>query len=74
MKRCPRCGLALDASAFYRNRAQSDGFDGWCKDCRNGHARATNGAFKVRRQRAAANARYRLRHRMDHTWGTGDIE
>lgn len=33
LKRCSRCNLELGHSAFSRNRAQKDGYHGYCKIC-----------------------------------------
>ena len=34
-KLCPRCGREKPVSQFYRDRSRSDGFDTYCKVCRN---------------------------------------
>lgn len=34
-KRCPRCKETLPLSEFYKSRSRKDGFQGWCKSCKN---------------------------------------
>jgi len=33
MKSCLRCGAVKPSSRFYRNSAQRDGLQSWCKQC-----------------------------------------
>ena len=34
MKFCPKCEKTLDFSSFYKNKGRSDGYQGYCKDCK----------------------------------------
>ena len=36
LKKCPKCKQTFSATSefFYRNRTTTDGFDGWCKECK----------------------------------------
>lgn len=43
-KRCGRCGRRKPQDLFYRNRAQPDGLDTWCKECRKRYQRARRAA------------------------------
>lgn len=33
MKKCQKCGRELPETEFYKNRAQKDGLQTYCKDC-----------------------------------------
>lgn len=34
MKFCPKCEKTLDFSFFYKNKGRSDGYQGYCKECK----------------------------------------
>jgi len=39
IKKCPRCKIKKEASAFTRAKERKDGLQVYCKDCRNAYAR-----------------------------------
>ena len=40
-KTCSRCQEAKDTTVFYKLKAEEDGFDYYCKTCRNASANKT---------------------------------
>lgn len=40
-KTCSRCQESKDVSVFYKLKAEQDGFDYYCKTCRNASANKT---------------------------------
>ncbi len=37
VRRCPKCGdeWPLTSEFYHRNRTESDGYESWCKACKN---------------------------------------
>lgn len=52
IKRCSRCKETQTANQFYRNKANKDGLDGWCKNCHKArHVEYTPRTREQRRSR-----------------------
>ena len=54
MKTCSKCKIEKSRSEFYKNQAQRDGLNGWCKECRKKHQQTEVGKATQRR----ANQKY----------------
>ena len=38
LKRCSKCKIEKDTSAFHKSKSRKDGFNPWCKDCKKKRA------------------------------------
>jgi len=50
LKKCSRCKITKPVTEFYKNKAQRDGLEGWCKDCSKIASRKYYSKSPIRRE------------------------
>ena len=65
MKTCSKCYQEKDLTEFYKNRAQKDGFDCWCKTCHKAYCQSEMGKAIHRRHRQTEKGKISNRRAVD---------
>lgn len=66
LKKCPKCESIHPLDNFYKNAAQEDGLDNYCKTCRGMAVRKYNRTPKARRMHVAAQLKWREKNQEEY--------